>query len=417
MPARALLAISFAALLWNCALPVSRNLEERQPPAKSAFDPALVRRGAELAAVGDCAGCHTRQGSAPFAGGVPLRTPFGTIYGTNITPEPETGLGRWTQADFDRAMREGLAPDGRHLYPAFPYPYFRHLTDEDLRALYAFVMTRDPVRSPPPRNDLAFPFNIRPLVAGWNQLYLGKDDVPRDAAKGTEWNRGAYLVHGLGHCGACHSPRTALGAEKRGEALSGGEAEDWYAPALNRASPSPLAWTKEDLVTYLRTGIAEHHAIAAGPMQTVIAQLSGASEADLAAIAGYIVSMMDGAGARPLGAMPEAPQDERTAMGRRIYEETCASCHDSGRTLSSGGALQLPLAVALHDPDPRSLIHLILEGVQPPPGEPGRSMPGYAGALTKEQVVALLAYLRTLAAEAPPWKDLDPAVERAGAGR
>ncbi|HMA09136.1 MAG TPA: cytochrome c, partial [Ramlibacter sp.] len=248
-------------------------IEGATVPVQSQFDRSLVRKGQLLAAVGDCSSCHTTRDGQPYAGGVPLRTQFGTIHGTNITPDPETGIGTWSEAAFRRALREGVSRDGHLLYPAFPYDHFTHLTDEDIGALYAFFMTRDPVRSQPLSNRLVFPLQFRPLIAAWNALYLRKGPLPQQDSQSAEWNRGAYLVQSLAHCAACHSPRDALGAEKPDAYLAGGEAEGWHATALNRQSPSPVPWTVPALATYLRTGLVADHAITAGPMQDVVHNL------------------------------------------------------------------------------------------------------------------------------------------------
>jgi mono/diheme cytochrome c family protein len=207
-------------------------------PLRTAFDRAMLARGAELAAIGNCNVCHTRTGGAPYAGGRPIVTPFGTVFATNITPDAETGIGGWSQAAFSRAMREGVSRDGHHLYPAFPYDHMAKMREDDIRAVYAFIMTREPVRAMTPANVLAFPFNVRVLVAGWKLLFLDHRPLQPDPGKDAQWNEGAYLVEGLGHCGACHTPRNALGAERRDQAYAGGETEGWTAPALNAASPA-----------------------------------------------------------------------------------------------------------------------------------------------------------------------------------
>jgi mono/diheme cytochrome c family protein len=206
------------------------------PP--TGFASAAIERGARVAALGDCVVCHTARQGQPFAGGRPLPTPFGTIYATNITPDPETGIGHWTEVAFRRAMRDGIARDGSHLYPALPYTHFTRATDSDLADLYAFVMTRAPVRASPPPNRLPFPLNIRAVVAGWNLLFLRPGPWQPDPTRSAEWNRGAYLVEAVGHCGACHTPRNALGAERGNDALAGGDAEGWLAPALDAGSPA-----------------------------------------------------------------------------------------------------------------------------------------------------------------------------------
>jgi mono/diheme cytochrome c family protein len=424
------LAVAVAVSL--VALPGRPAIAADVSSAAGAFDAATLEKGAQLAAVGNCSSCHTAVDGAPFAGGRPLATPFGTIHVTNITPDRETGIGAWSEEAFARAMREGIARDRSHLYPAFPYDHFTHTGNDDLHALYAYVMTRDPVHAANLPNDLHFPFNIRPLVAGWNLLFLHRTSFQPDPAQGADWNRGAYLVQSLGHCGGCHAPRNALGSEKRDAGLSGGEAEGWYVPALDHASPSPLPWTVDSLTTYLRTGLAADHAIAGGPMQEVVDSLANASAADVRAIAVYIVSTMgpvdaeraaraDAAQRRAaqgsldrVGSAPAATAargDTATMqLGASVYDGACARCHDLGRTVSSGGALRLPLAVAVYDPDPRSLIRIIRQGIVPPLSQRGRWMPGFGTSLTDDQLTALLLYLRSTTADAPPWPDLATAV-------
>lgn len=417
-------ACAVAACAWQPEIdPVS-------PPRPGSFDAKLVQRGAQLAAIGDCAGCHTRQGGAPFAGGVPLATPFGTVYGTNITPDLAYGIGGWSEMAFTRAMRQGVARDGRHLYPAFPYDHFTLLTDDDIHALYAYLMTRQPVALESPKNRLTFPFSVRPLVGAWKLLYFKQARFQPDATKSAQWNRGAYLAEGLGHCGACHTPRNRLGAEQKNRQLAGGLVEGWYAPALNEASPSPIPWTPEDLATYLATGIAERHAMAAGPMQAVAHELGRAPRDDVQAIAAYVASAMGPTTqarearaeaalqlarreASAAGGASVAESDATLRLGKSLYAGACASCHEAGRHVSSSGGLELPLAVALYDPEPASLINIVRDGIRPPQGEPGRWMPAFAAAFTDEQLTALATYLRTLAPGAVPWKGLDEAVRKA----
>ena len=403
------------------------------PPLRASFEPAAIRRGAELAAIGDCAGCHTTRDGQPYAGGMALATPFGTIYSTNITPDPQTGIGTWSQAAFIRTMREGVTRDGRQLYPAFPYDHFTKVTPPDLEALYAYLITRDPVRAENRRNALRFPFNFRALIAVWKALYLDTTPFRPDPAQSDQWNRGAYLVQSLGHCSSCHAPRNALGAEDRRDRFGGGEAEGWYSPALDGKSPSPLPWNVEQLTAYLRTGVTVDHAIAGGPMQGVVHALSAANEEDVRAIAVYFMSNLGASTAErdtraqeSLRRAQQGPLATQTLafsgttddvaqmnLGTSIYQGTCASCHDAGRRTSSNGALQLPLAVAVHDPDPRSLIRIIRDGIEPADGEPGRWMPGYGAALTDEQITALVTYLRRAATHEPPWADVARRVQEA----
>jgi mono/diheme cytochrome c family protein len=411
-----------AALSWRPAIaPLPTG-------ALAAVDAGAAQRGASLAAIGQCASCHTANPSAPYAGGVPISTPFGVVYSTNITPDRATGIGSWPEAAFVRAMQAGISRDGHHLYPAFPYDHYTRLETRDISAIYAFMMTRDPLHAPARDNRMRFPFGFRPLVAGWNLLYLDRSPVRPEPARDATWNRGAYLAQSLGHCSACHSPRNALGGENMRRYLGGGEAEGWYVPALNADSPSPLPWTVDHLALYLRTGIAPDHAIAGGPMQGVTANLAQADPGEVRALATYIVSLMGKPGpavaanarqavhtAAPLppAAAGDSVEARQLQLGAAVYADACARCHDGGRAVSSGGALQLPAAIALYDPDPRSLIRIIREGVPPVDGQPGRWMPAFAEILTDQQVTALAAYLRHHGAHAAPWPNLPAAVQKA----
>jgi mono/diheme cytochrome c family protein len=417
------------ALAPVLALPGALTRADASPA--TTFDPALVATGARLAAIGDCIGCHTAPDGKPYAGGRALPTPFGTVHGTNITPDPDTGIGRWSEAAFVRAMREGVDAEGRHLYPVFPYDHFRLAADADLHALYAYLMTRDPVSARPPPNDLRFPFNLRPLIAFWKMLYLTRGAVPADPERDAQWNRGAYLVAGLGHCGACHTPRNRLGAERWDASLSGGEAEGWHAPALDAASPAPAPWTVDTLFTYLRGGIPARHDIAGGPMAPVTRALAGASQEDVRAIAAYVASLGMSSAAereRRVGELT-AKVDRETVQtsakgeprgkpatlasdtGRTVYAGACAQCHEQARGGPVEGALPLSLSSAVAAPTPRNLVQITLHGIAPPPGERGAWMPAFGGAFTDAQVAALADYVRVTFSDQPPWKDVESVVK------
>lgn len=404
------------AVMWRPALaPLT---------APIAFDQASVARGANLARLGMCASCHTPDLARPFAGGKPMETPFGTVHSTNITPDIKTGIGAWSLDAFTRAMREGVARDGHLLYPAFPYNHYARMTQADIDDLYAYFMTRPAIAAPARDNQMTFPFGFRPLVAFWNLLYLDDRPWQPDPQQSTEWNRGAYLADAVAHCAACHTPRTMLGGPDLKRQLDGGEADDWYAPALNHHSPSPLPWTREQLHDYLRSGIATDHAVAAGPMQDVVIHLAQANQADVAALAAWTHSHLAQAPLRATPAQrdgplpPPAPDDpelQRMRLGHALYLNSCARCHDAGRSASSGTALPLQKAIALYDPDPRSLLHIVDDGILPPDGEPARFMPGFKAILDDQQAGALAAYLRKYGAGQPAWKDLDQAVSKARA--
>lgn len=380
---------------------------QRPAAASRSFDAALIARGAQLSAIGNCATCHTRPGGKSFAGGLPLNTPFGVIYSTNITPDLETGIGAWTQADFLRAMHDGVDRGGRNLYPAFPYDHFTRVTDEDVGAIYAYIMTREAVHSTVPANRLAFPMNMRPLLSGWKALYLDRGVYRPDPARSAEWNRGAYLVEGLGHCGACHTPRNALGAEKKSDAFGGGDEEGWHATALNAASPAPRPWTVDQLTGYLRQGHDKTHGTAAGPMSPVVHGLSQVPEEDVRAMAIYLATMMASATPDSGRAFAARPDDARAASGAAIFGGACASCHEES-TSAQSSARTVPLAstTSIHEPDPRNVLHIVLEGIWPAPGEKGVLMPSFEGAMTDDQLDSLLAYIRLHFARSPPWSDI-----------
>jgi mono/diheme cytochrome c family protein len=363
--------------------------------ARPTFPKDQVARGAELAAIGDCAVCHTGPGGQPYAGGRGVPTPFGTVYATNITPDPETGIGLWSLAAFTRSMRDGIDRTGRHLYPVLPYPHFTRATDDDIAAIYAFLMTRAPIQARAPANQVPVP---RVLLAGWNLLYLTPGPWHPDPAHDATWNRGAYLIEAIGHCGACHTPHNPLGAEKSGQALAGGEAENWYAPPLQSASPARQPWTAAALGNYLRTGFDAHHGAAAGPMTDVTTQLASVPQPDIDAMATYIASLM------PRNTAPE-PQAPRQAANP-VFAGACGGCHGADAPMTRNGAPSLALSSAVNAPTPRGVIQTILHGIPWRDGQPGPYMPSFAAALTDAQVADIAAYLRQTYSDKPAWSDL-----------
>jgi mono/diheme cytochrome c family protein len=382
-----------------------------EPPAPASFDAALVKRGRELAATGNCNDCHTVRGAKAFAGGLPVPTPFGTIYSSNITPDPETGIGRWPETAFRRAMRDGVDRDGRHLYPTFPYDHFTNVSDEDDSALYAYLMTRQPVRAPARKNELSFPLDQRFMVAGWKLLFLRHGTYRPDNSKSAEWNRGAYLVEGLAHCGACHTPRNALGAERASAQFAGGDVDNWHAYAINGQSPAPVPWDAEALFAYLRDGWHPDHGVARGPMAQVVSNLSSIPDGDIRAIATYMAGQFGAPGPdrkrrgdEVLAQVksPATPSAGSNAAGAAIYAAACATCHETGRALPYGG-VNLGLSSAISSPDPRNAANIVLSGVRPVEGERSPIMPGFAASMTDAQISALLDYLRARFSNAPAW--------------
>lgn len=326
-------AVCTAAIGIGTALLPGRAIAPIARPDASVYSAATIARGQQLAALGNCAECHTSLGGVLNAGGRALPTPFGTIYSTNITPDVETGIGAWSYPAFERAMREGLHRDGRQLYPAFPYTHFSKTDDADMQALYAYLMAQPSVRATAPANTLTFPFNLRPLLAGWNALFHQTTEFKPDPAKSEAWNRGAYLVESLGHCSACHSPRNALGAEQRNAYLAGGFAEGWEAPPLTSLSQAPIPWSEDELFAYLRTGYSRYHGVAAGPMAPIVRDLKALPDPDIRAMAVYLGSFNDTAADAPaLAAKLESTTQVTVASstGARLYQGACAVCHEVG---------------------------------------------------------------------------------------
>jgi nicotinate dehydrogenase subunit B len=408
-----MVGIGAIALPWRSIAPIAR-------PDASVWSAETIARGRQLAALGDCAVCHTQANGAINAGGRAIETPFGIIYATNITPDPETGIGAWSYPAFERAMREGIHRDGKHLYPAFPYNHFAKTSDADLQALYAYLMAQPPVRAVNRETALAFPFNLRPLMAGWNALFHSSAAFAPDPTKSAAWNRGAYLVEGLGHCGACHSPRNALGAEKAEAYLAGGFAEGWEAPPLTSLSRAPIPWSEDELFAYLRTGESRFHGVAAGPMAPVVKELAALPDDDIRAMAVYLGSFnehaIDKSAQEALAAKLETSTGTRTAsaLGARLYEGACAVCHRVGGAPLFGARPSLALNSNLHSAVPDNLIQVILHGIAAPASSDLGYMPGFKDSFNDQQLAALVSWLRPqFAPGKPPWTGVDAAIMRA----
>jgi nicotinate dehydrogenase subunit B len=418
----AVLGLGAAALGWRPAIaPVAAS-------AVGVYSPQLLARGRDLAAIGNCVACHTAEGGLPNAGGRPLATPFGTVYSSNLTPDPATGIGSWSFSAFQRAMREGVSRDGHRLYPAFPFTAFTQTSDDDLQAVYAHLMSQAPVLAQAPTTRLAFPFNLRPLLGLWTALYLQPGVVPAEAAdkpaptatagpsRSAQWQRGAYLVNGLGHCGACHTARNALGAEKSGSAYLGGAlADGWEAPPLAALSRSPVRWTEVAMLQYLQTGHHAEHGIAGGPMASVVQGLASVPEADVRAMAHYLVSLQPAA-APVVVAARVAAAGAATLPGpaQRLFESACGACHHAGDGPEVQGLNQpLALNINLHSLRPDNLVRTVLDGIWQPAFPAIGHMPAFRQALDDGQVVELAGWMRQhFAPGQPPWTDLPATVAR-----
>ena len=407
----AAIGVGAAMLPWRAIAPIAR-------PDASVFSAATIARGVELAALGNCAVCHTSPHGAVNAGGRALETPFGTIYATNITPDVATGIGAWSYPAFERAMRDGVHRDGKHLYPAFPYTHFARATDADLQALYAYLMAQAPVRATAPKNELKFPFNLRPLLAGWNALFHQADAFKPDPTKSQTWNRGAYLIESLGHCSACHTPRNALGAEISNAYLAGGLAEGWEAPPLTSLSSAPIPWSEDELYAYLRSGESRFHGVAAGPMAPIVKDLAALGDQDIRAMAVYLASFndaVDEAGQQALKAQLEASTRVTVAAsaGARLYQGACAVCHEVGGLPLFGSRPSLSLNSNLHSSRPDNLIQVILHGIAKPASTDLGYMPAFKDSMNDAQIAELVGYLRQqFAPDKPTWTDVPSALGR-----
>ncbi|MEH2479966.1 mono/diheme cytochrome c family protein [Nitrobacteraceae bacterium AZCC 2146] len=354
-----------------------------------------VERGRYLAVLGDCAGCHTAPGGAPFAGGLALETPFGKLVAPNITPDRETGIGNLTDDEFVAALHEGRSHNGKRLYPAMPYPAYTKMTEDDVRAMRSYFKTVAPVSNAVIANQLPFPLNIRLALVFWNWLNFAPGRYQPNPQKSSEWNRGAYIVEGPAHCGTCHTPKTLLGGDKTGTPLAGATLQGWFAPNITTDNHKGVgSWSKEDLVQYLKTG-ANSFTLASGPMSEAITHsTSQMSDADIAAIATYLKDSGAGGGSKPT---PVAAGDNAMRAGAAIYKDGCAACHkDNG-----GGEAQLFPKLAgsalVQSDDPTTLAHVVLSGTRAVStvGAPtAPAMPAFDWRLTDAQVAAVLTYIR-----------------------
>jgi mono/diheme cytochrome c family protein len=364
--------------------------------------PELIAYGKALVEAGDCAGCHTADPTKPFAGGKRIDTPFGAIYAPNLTPDRETGIGAWQDADFTRAVRTGTAPDGSLYYPAFPYPYFTRMTKDDTLAIRAYLGTLAPVvsRNKPP--ELRWPFGYRSLMRAWNLLFFTPGLFEPDQSKSAAWNRGGYLVTGLGHCGACHTPKNYFGADKTAQALSGGELRGWYAPRLDGATRSGLqSWSAQDIAEYLQSGRnARSHAD--GPMAEVIVNsTSKMSDADVRAMAVYLKDLP------PVRREPKVtpPDDAEMKAGQAVYAKLCIACHEADGSGAPRIYPPLPGNALLQSINPSSTLRIILDGahtVTTPRAPNTGEMPGYARQLSNDEIAAVTNYIRNSWGNAGP---------------
>ena len=372
-------------------------------------------RGEYLARAGDCGGCHTVKGGEAYAGGLPIPTPFGTLFAPNITPDPDTGIGKWTAEDFWRAMHEGRSRDGTLLYPAFPYTNYTKVVHADADDLFAYFQSVKPVRKANRKHELAFPYNQRKLLVGWRALYFKAGEYKPDPSQTPEWNRGAYLVEGLGHCDACHSPRNMLGAVSRGDVIAGGliPIQNWYAPSLTSSRETGLGdWAVSEVVDLLKTGVSTRGAVF-GPMATVVHDsLQHMTMIDVTAMATYLKSQAQETDA------PEPPHFKVTdqqaealvARGAKLYDDHCSDCHQRGG--EGVPRIYPPLAnnESIGMRYPINAIRIVVNGGFPPSTQDNPrpyGMPPFGQDLSDEDIAAVVSYVRQ------SWGNHAPAVSPA----
>jgi mono/diheme cytochrome c family protein len=370
-----------------------------------AFGPALagsdgqdfsqIERGRYLAIASDCVGCHTNDGGPAFAGGRSVETPFGTILATNITPDRATGIGDWNDDDFVRALTLGIRRDGAHLYPAMPYPYFTKMTRDDVLAIRAYLSTVPAVRNKVNADQLPFPLSVRADMAAWNKLYLTPGAFQPLAGKSSVWNRGAYLVQGPMHCGACHTPKNIAGADDADRQFQGYALQGWFAPDITSDKRRGLgAWSIDDIVAYLETG-HNRFAAASGPMAEEVQNSSSKmSEADLRAVATYL---KDQPAPKEDASKPPPSSGPAVRIGSKIYADECSACHTPRGDGVAGLIPALAASPSVQSIDPSSLIRVVLNGAQSvatdkAPTAP--AMPAFGWILDDRQTADVLTYIR-----------------------
>ncbi|EPQ0226307.1 c-type cytochrome [Pseudomonas aeruginosa] len=384
------------------ALLVATSVSAYAVTAPDAYE--LVEKGRYIATLGDCTACHTLPGEPLFSGGVAIETPFGELLGANITPDPATGIGRWTFEDFQNTMARGHGRNGKQLYPAMPYAAYTKVTREDNLALWAYLRTVQPVQNEVETNQLPFPFNVRLSMKAWNWLNFTEGEFEPDAEKSEQWNRGAYLVQGLGHCGSCHTPKNLIGGDRRDGTLKGGELQGWMAPNISNTAHVGLAeWTEDDIVQYLKTG-ANRYDIASGPMAEAVEKSTQYwRDADLKAVAVYLKSLdHEHEKPEPLGA-----NDPIMTAGRSLYEDRCSACHTPDGEGIPTLFPKLANAPLVNARDAVSIIRVVLAGNRAGTTDAaptGPAMPSFAWNLSDENIADVLTYVRN------SWGNAAPAV-------
>jgi mono/diheme cytochrome c family protein len=352
---------------------------------------SVEQRGEYLARAGDCISCHTAKGGAAYAGGLAMDTPFGRLVAPNITPDVATGIGSWSADEFYRAMHEGIDKRGEDMYPVMPYTFFTKVTREDSDAIFAYLRTVKPVRNAVEVNQLRWPFDIRSTMATWRALYFTPGTFVANPLQTAAWNRGAYLIEGLGHCSACHSPRNALGAIEKGKAFTGATVDGWFALNLTENLNTGLGeWTPSQIVAYLKTGASKGQSTTLGPMAEVVHNsLTHLTDADLRAMATYLKSLPPDSGLRT----PYGEPDPTRKRGAALYTDHCSGCHQAGGGGIPGVFPPLASNDAVIAAEPADILKVVLQGI------PARgnyiAMPSFGRRLTDRQIADIANFVRT----------------------
>jgi mono/diheme cytochrome c family protein len=356
--------------------------------AEPASDPSLVARGRYLAKAADCMPCHTSTSGKSYAGGLKINTPFGVMYSPNITPDRDTGIGTWTFDQFKGAVHSGIRADGKYLYPSMPFDAFTGITEDDLKALWAYFRSVPPIRQQNRENELSFPFNIRLAMLAWRILFFREQWFVPDAGKSAQWNRGAYLVEALGHCGDCHTPRNFMGATKPSRRFEGATIDQWYAPNITaEALAKTNGWGKSELIAFLKSGAANNSTVL-GPMQEVVHDsLSFLTPDDLDAMATYLLDLKNDKDAPA----PLSPKVEKLAA--KLYADNCATCHGAKGEGTAGSIPPLAANPAVIAAKPFDILAVVLQGIPARADLP--AMPSFAGSLNDSDVANLTNYVRT----------------------
>lgn len=396
---------------------VAKDVDEPLPQAQME---ALAERGAYVAVAADCYACHTDKGGAPWAGGLPFETPFGTIYATNITPDKEHGIGNWSRADFHRALRDGVGRNGIHLYPAMPYASYRRMTPEDVDAVYAYLMTREPMKVANKANDLPFPFNIRQSLTFWNLFNLPDDTAANIPERSQTWTRGRYLVDALAHCGECHTPRNALQGMDQRQYLKGAVLEGVVAPDITKDGLERMGFDPFLLPSFMKSGLSAQGAMTNQMFDVVHFSTQYMTEDDLAALSAYLFDL-DKLPEKPAQASPPKPvavAPEVEAEARGNYLALCSGCHGVEGEGIPHVVVPLVTNASLRLASARNLIHTVLDGIpaQRFPGlERMQPMPGFAAQLDDRQIADLANWMRARwGGQQPDAKPEDAAALRAG---